>query len=349
MLRRMAERLLFSAAATLDETVAAAVEARSQSSGGPRVARSHPTTMAFLESIARQYPAEPSRDLFPPPAPIVPIERPLRERSEARVTDLCWPSGYRPFLSAYADRFLASPANREARARLFLRGSPRPVAILVHGYFAGHLGVEEWFWPLSGLDAIGLDAALFVMPFHGKRAEQGRTIPEFPSADPRKTIEGFRQAVHDLRGLIAWLRAQGHPRVGLMGMSLGGYLAALTATIEADLQFLVPVIPLACLADFALERGTLSADPEQARMEHAALERLYRLVSPLSLPSLVAPERVLLVGARADRITPIAHARRLAAHFGAPIQAWRGGHLLQLGRRRGFERVLEAVEGWIRN
>jgi predicted alpha/beta hydrolase family esterase len=55
------------------------------------------------------------------------------------------------------------------------------------------------------------------------------------------------------------------------------------------------------------------------------------------------PERVLVIGARSDRVTPISHARRLATHFSAPLIAFRGGHLLQIGRRESFERVYELL------
>ncbi len=68
---------------------------------------------------------------------------------------------------------------------------------------------------------------------------------------------------------MAWLRQEEHPEVGVMGMSLGGYTAALLATVESGLSFCVPVIPLASLADFAREQGQLSAAPELAAEEHA--------------------------------------------------------------------------------
>jgi predicted alpha/beta hydrolase family esterase len=131
--------------------------------------------------------------------------------------------------------------------------------------------------------------------------------------------------------------------VGLFGMSLGGYTAALAATVEPELAFLVPLVPLASLADFAREQGSLSAPPAQARLEHELLERIYRPISPLSLPSRIASERALVIGARSDRVTPIAHARRLATHFSAPLIAFRGGHLLQIGRRESFERVYDLL------
>jgi len=182
--------------------------------------------------------------------------------------------------------------------------------------------------------------ALFTLPFHGLRADPlRRGPPEFPGADPRFSNEGFRQVIGDLRNFVHWLKEQGHPEVGVMGMSLGGYTAALLATVEAELSFCIPVIPLASLADFAREQGELSAASEAEAEEHALLERIYRVVSPLERTPRIAPSRTLVVAAKADRITPVAHARRLAAHFGSPLVSWHGGHLLQLGRDACFRRV----------
>jgi dipeptidyl aminopeptidase/acylaminoacyl peptidase len=126
-------------------------------------------------------------------------------------------------------------------------------------------------------------------------------------------------------------------------MSLGGYTAALLATVEPRLDFVVPVIPLSSLGDFAREQGSLSPVPEEAAAQHALLESIYRRVSPVARPALVPPERCLVLAAKADRVTPAAHARRLSVHLRAPLQSFYGSHLLQLGRAEAFERVLELM------
>jgi dipeptidyl aminopeptidase/acylaminoacyl peptidase len=169
-------------------------------------------------------------------------------------------------------------------------------------------------------------------------------VPEFPGEDPRVNVEGFRHALFDLQSLVSWLLAQGHPRVGAIGMSLGGYTAALLATAEPRLDFVVPVIPLSSLGDFAREQGSLSPLPEEAEQQHALLESIYRRVSPVARPSLVPPERCLVIAAKADRVTPAAHARRLSVHLRAPLHSFYGGHLLQLGRAETFERVIELMQ-----
>jgi pimeloyl-ACP methyl ester carboxylesterase len=342
----MKERLLGGAAVMLDRAVTLAVEAQSRSGRGPRIAVSHAASVAFLERLALETPSQPSLELFAEPPVITPALRRVRGERDSGVFDVTWPSQYSPRLDSFLERYTRTRENQFGALRWFRSNSarPRPVVLIVHGYMSGAFPIEERLWPLDTLDALGFDVALFVLPFHGLRADPKRgLVPEFPGSDPRMSIEGFLHAIFDLRSCVRWFKANGHPLVGLFGMSLGGYTAALAATVEPELAFLVPVVPLASLADFAREQGSLSALPAQAALEHQLLERIYRPISPLSLPSRVAPERVLVIGARSDRVTPISHARRLATHFSAPLIAFRGGHLLQIGRRESFERVYDLL------
>jgi pimeloyl-ACP methyl ester carboxylesterase len=254
------------------------------------------------------------------------------------VVDATWPSAITPFDPALSERYLAVAENRTAAARLFVHGDrPRPAAILVHGYRFGHFAVEERVWPVARLFALGFDVALAVLPFHAVRARPGP--PLFPSSDPRITVEGLRQAVFDLGTLAALLRDRGAPAVGVMGMSLGAYASALLATLEPGLAFLVPIIPVASLADMARDGGRFVGTPAERVQQHEALEAAYRVASPLARPSLVAPARSLVLAGEADRVTPIAHARRLAAHLGADLVTFPGGHLVQVGRDAAFAKV----------
>ena len=115
--------------------------------------------------------------------------------------------------------------------------------------------------------------------------------------------------------------------------------AVRVATVEAELAFAIPIIPLASLADFARDQGRLGSGAHETGIQHRALDAAHRVVSPLARVPLVPGERMLVVAARADRITPPAHARRIAHHFGAPLESWHGGHLLQFGRAEKFRRI----------
>jgi pimeloyl-ACP methyl ester carboxylesterase len=248
--------------------------------------------------------------------------------------EISWPSGYEPWSAALPEavspHFAPSSANARGWARRYLAGrDPGPAVIAVHGYGAGRLAVEPFLWPIRAWRRRGLDVVLPVLPFHGRRAVQ-RGAPIFPASDPRLTHEGFRQAVHDLTALIAWLRGVGHGPIGLVGMSMGGYTAALLATLLPELAYVVLVIPLSSIADIARAHGRLG-EGSGADALHAALEAVYRPSSPFARPSVVPPDRVFAVAARGDRITGVAQAERLAGHFSAPLSVVRGGHILQYG------------------
>ena len=343
MIGRVARRVLGSAAGAVDRAATLAVQARNNVRRSTAKAESTGVEqrVTLLQGFAESYPDSLGDDFFLPPRRISPVARELpNELGFAQALDLSWASDYPPFVPAVAERYARTTENHAAGVRLLASGEKRPVAILIHGYMAGSYQVEQRLWPMQRLRRSGYDVALFTLPFHGVRASAARRgAPEFPGADPRFSNEGFRQVISDLRNFVYWLREQGHPEIGVMGMSLGGYTAALLATVEAGLSFCVPVIPLASLADFAREQGELSRAPEVEAREHALLERIYRLVSPLERRPLIAPARTLVVAAKADRITPVAHARKLAAHFGSQLVSWHGGHLLQLGRNAAFRRV----------
>lgn len=266
--------------------------------------------------------------------------RAIGERGD--VFDVRWQSGYQPLAAdpEVLARMESRAENRWAHARLWLhRDGPRPTALLLHGYLGGSYAVEERAWPVRWMfDRLGLDLALPVLPHHGPRGA-ARRRPLFPSSDPRITIEGFRQAVWDLISLRRGLTERGAPAVGVMGMSLGGYTTALASTADPELAFAVPFIPLASIADIARDGGRLVGLPSQRREQHEALERAHAPVSPFTRPSQVDPTAALVIAGRADRITPVAHAKKLAAHLDAPLHVFDGGHLLQIGRDEGFREV----------
>jgi pimeloyl-ACP methyl ester carboxylesterase len=338
---RAARALIGQAAAAVDRAATAAAYAQSRRARRRSAERlGHAERLDALARLALLYPANDGA-FFREPRPCAMQTTPVRSLADGgRVVDMRWPSRYVPYLPDLAARY-DRPENRHAGARMFLHPEPGPAAVLVHGYLSGHFGVEERTWPVRWFyEELGLDLALFVLPFHGCRAISGRRrAPPFPGSDPRMSNEGFRQAIDDARDLFAWLEARGCPATGIMGMSLGGYTTALAATVHPTLAFAVPVIPLASIADFAREQRRLGGTPAETELEHRALDAVHQVVSPLHRPPLVEPKRTLVIAAENDRITPIRHAQRLASHFGAELDTWPGGHLLQFGRGDAFRRI----------
>ncbi len=342
----MIRTLLTSAAATFDSAIGSAVLLRRPRlrSGDPE-ALGHDERVARLSELQSIYDRpehyEENASFFPQALAISPTMTPVRTISgpgPGKVVDITWPSQFDVVCEAVREKYLAHPKNLRGAARLFLHENPaRPVAILVHGYLCGQYPLEERIWPVQWLFERGLDVALFVLPFHAIRTDE--RSPKFPGGDPRITNEGFRQAIYDLRTLSAYLRERGAESIGIMGMSLGGYTTSLLATLEESLAFAIPIIPLASIADIAKNAGRFTGSPEEQAQQFAGLEAVHRAVSPLARRPRMDGDRVLILAAQGDKITPVDHAQRLAEHFNAPLETFHGGHILQFGRADAFRSV----------
>jgi len=337
-------RLLKTAASGFDVAVVRFVQQFSRRRGGN--GPSHADRLALLAQTVCTYQGVTPDAFFAPPPPARIAERPVRRLPGGEVVDLTWESGGGPHDAVGREAYLQFEENRIAHARLLRHATPAPTIVCLHGYRAGVHRFEEVAWRARWLySALGLDVALVTLPFHALRAPRGRFNPVFPSMRTDRTVEGFGQAVWDVRALIAWLRGRGAPRLGIAGMSLGGYTAALLATIEPRLDWVILFIPLADLTDVAVEHEALRGEsiPEPVRV---AGKSALRLVRPLARAPVVPGNRMLVIAAEGDRITATGtHADRLAAHFAAPLVTFPGGHLLQFGRREG----LRAMESLIRS
>lgn len=340
-MRSAARRLLGAAASGFDIAVRRAMLA---SPGGIKRANTlrHEVRLSLLARLTKRYAKTGAGEhFFAEPPAIAPTEDVrVTKLDGTRVVDVSWPSDYRTFLPEVQEEYDRYVENRTATARMVIHDEPRPVTILIHGYLGGMHRAERRVWPMRFWKRLGMDVVLFVLPFHGRRAERRfGAKPPFPGADPRVTNEGFRQAMRDLQALVGWLEKRGHPRIGAMGMSLGGFSTSLAATLEPRLAFAIPIIPLASIAATARQNGHLGTTPEEEEAEYRALEAVYRVTSPLYRPPAIPPERMLIIAGEADRITPIVHAQNLARHFGCRLETMPGGHLMQFGRGERFRSI----------
>jgi pimeloyl-ACP methyl ester carboxylesterase len=327
----------------------------------------HAARMRALAAIGAFYAQDeflaPEGDFFPKPQAISPLitrRRALGKQGE--VVDLTWPTSFQPLWSSAASelsidrsgelaaKYQSARRNQTCHARWYRHHDKgRPCAVILHGYMAGSYAIEERIWDVPDLFHLGIDVVISVLPFHGPRRSEKRGYlpPAFPSSDPRFTIEGFRQLVCDQQALFAFLRSQGASALGVMGMSLGGYAAALLATLESDLSFLVLFVPLASIEDFARKHGRFTGSSAEQAEQYLALRAAQRVISPLARPPLIAKERVLVIEGVSDLVTGPEHAAQLASHFGAKTVRFAGGHLLHFGRSRAFRAVHELLRALV--
>ena len=280
--------------------------------------------------------------------PTPPTPSPTTQRGRKGALELWWPSHYEPLDEEIAEQYMETPFNHTVRARLLpttrgggLAAKRPPAVIFIHGYRGGALDMEQALWPLSAWLDRGYDVGLIVLPHHGPRKRPDASRPLYPGFDPRLTIEGLRQAVWDTRAMIAWLLDRGAPHVGVCGMSLGGLVNALIFGAEPELSFGVPTVPLTSFVAWGEDHGTLLGEGAQQKRYREALQRVTRVIDPLSRPSLLPPERVAVVAGKNDRINRLHHARSVAAHTGGDLVQIPGGHLLQFGIKGAFSDLAE--------
>jgi pimeloyl-ACP methyl ester carboxylesterase len=200
------------------------------------------------------------------------------------------------------------------------------------------LMAREWF-------RRGLDVVLLTLPFHGARTpDTARFSGErFARADVAELNAAAHRAISEVRIAVRWLRSLADVPVGLLGLSLGGYLAATVAGLEPDLDFVIPIVPPACFGDLAWRFFASSRPASDARATALTYEELrtaFRVHSPLTYPLRIPRERALIVAGRGDRVVPPEHPYALWRHWGEPSIHWfRGSHLAPFGRRG----IIEAV------
>lgn len=268
--------------------------------------------------------------LFAPPPPLTDIQiHPVSQRGRT-YERFVFDSGYAPEEGDPGrERWLSYTANEQVYGLMLRHSEPRPWLVCIHGTEMGRAALDLTLfraWHLH--DDLGLNIVIPVLPQHGPRA---RGLPKgkaFPGEEILDDGHFAAQAVWDVRRLLAWIRAQ-EPgqRIGLNSISMGGYVAALVASIDDDLTCAVLGVPVADLVELlARHAGSRRGDPRLRVVELAA--PLGRMVSPLSLTPKVPMAGRFIYGGVADRLVhPHEQVVRLWEHWGRPEIVWyRGGH-----------------------
>jgi pimeloyl-ACP methyl ester carboxylesterase len=236
------------------------------------------------------------------------------------------------------------PMNGRVRVRLFPVNRDAPAVIMLHALMsASDKGYRFW---ARRFNALGWNAAFVHLPFHYSRRPPGHLNGELCfTADLVLTGDTLRQAVVEVRQLLAWLRAQGSRQFGLLGTSYGGWVAALLAALEPDLRFLVLLAPIVNVG-YALYEGptswTLRGQLVRAGLERAMVDRHAHLSSPLEAsPAGNAAERTLIVGGAFDRIVPMVDLVALR-------DAWPGSELVALPQAHFGYSMIPRAMAWLR-
>lgn len=238
--------------------------------------------------------------------------RPLRHET------MTFASGFRPrAIEPRAAQWPENDRNDTVSVRILRRpGSQAPWVICLHGFGMGASRFDlAVLWATYLHSKLGFNVALPVSPLHGVRREAGDG--QLLSLDLTAMLHGITQAIWDIRRLVSWIRGSTDAPVGVYGVSLGGFLATLLAGLE-PLDAVAAALPFTDVLELLERHGP----PDEYRDVIGSPEArdTFRVTSPLALPPVVAPDRLSLFAARADRLIPIEQSRALG-------HAWQGGHV----------------------
>jgi hypothetical protein len=177
---------------------------------------------------------------------------------------------------------------------------------------------------------MGLNVVSYVMPLHGPRRSGSLMATELFSGGIANLIHGEAQAMWDLRRIVGWIRRQGGDRIGVHGLSLGGYTTALLSTLVDDLSCIVAGIPATDFIDLFRHHMPPDYGPVPSKLSAfwGGARRILRVVSPLAMTPRVPREGRFIFAGLVDRLVPPVVARSLWEHWDKPEILWyEGSHV----------------------
>lgn len=275
-----------------------------------------------------------------------------KEMRGLRYEHLSFESGYEPPAAAPGrERWLSYAKNRRGHAWVLRDGAePRPWLVCIHGLGMGFPLLDFPAFEAERLHReLGHNLLFPVLPLHGPRKVGLRSGDRFIGGELLDTVFAEAQAMWDIRRLLSWARADAAESVGIYGISLGGYSAALLAGLDDDLACVIAGVPA---VDFLRGESRLSVPETRRELERRGLEwgqveELMRSISPLALQPLLPRERCFIYAGTVDRLVTADQPRDLWTHWGEPQLAWYHGSHLSFRREPAVRKLVDrALREW---
>jgi dienelactone hydrolase len=253
-------------------------------------------------------------------------------------------SGYEPHAGEPGrERWLSYTGNNREYGLMLRHRRPRPWLVCVHGAEMGRAALDPILFRAWHLHSdLGLNVVLPVLPMHGPRA---RSLPKgvtFPSEDVLNQVHGVAQAVWDIRRLLSWIRSQQpDSMIGLNGISLGGYLTSLVASLDDSISCAILGVPAVDLVELVDRHAYLSGHDALGQTMRLA-KPIGRMISPFALTPRVPMQGRFIYAGIADRLVhPRDQVTRLWQHWGRPQIHWYSGGHTGFFRSRPVQRFID--------
>ncbi|MFB2350346.1 alpha/beta hydrolase [Priestia megaterium] len=201
----------------------------------------------------------------------------------------------------------------------------KPNVIFVHGWrMKGFDRVKKIFHD-SIMNNLGWNMYYYTLPYHLERQPEASLYSgEFMvSANINRTVESTRQAIVDLRALIQWMKNNKQGPVIIIGVSLGGFISNLVATLESEIDALVSIFysnRLSYSIWNTIPGKYIRRDLESHGVNYNDLVKYWELVEPNQALPKINKENILLISAKHDQYVHIQDADLLWESWGKPTR-----------------------------
>lgn len=181
--------------------------------------------------------------------------------------------------------------------------------------FTGHRGAKHELLGIgSGLWRAGNNVLLFDFRGCGESDPAPLSVGHNEQADARAAVRFARECLPDAR-------------IGIIGYSMGGALAILTAATDPAVRAVVADSAYASLREVVAHAYRRRRVPAQVLALSDALNHWrygypFAALRPVSVVGAIAPRPLLIIHGSADMVTPVAQARQLYAAAGDPKELW---------------------------
>ncbi|MCG5432084.1 prolyl oligopeptidase family serine peptidase [Mycobacterium sp. MYCO198283] len=265
---------------------------------------------------------------------------PVAERmAHGRVHNIRFASSFEAVNPAMREQWRGYGRNNVVHAQHWRHeDGPRPTLCVIHGFMGSAYLFNGQFFALPWFYRSGYDVLLYQLPFHGARAERFSPFSGYGyfSHGMAGLSEAVAQAVYDFRSVVDYLEFTGVDRIALTGMSLGGYTAALLATVEDRLQAVIPNVPVVTpesAFDEWFPANLLVALGRKLTGTHDEQVAASAFHSPLNYAPVVDKDRLLIITGLGDRLAPPEQAELLWEHWDRCAFHWfPGNHIVHVSQ-----------------
>ncbi len=308
----------------------------------PNASRADRDALGFYGDLAAAKDPELS---FPAPTELPRVAtRPANPVAEwtahGHVENIKFTSSFEAVNPALRDRRRGYTCNNVVHAQHWRHDDgPHPTLCLIHGFMGSAYLFNGLFFSLPWFYRSGYDVLLYTLPFHGRRAE--RYSPFSGHGYFAHGFAGFceamAQAVYDFRSVLDYLEHTAVDRIALTGMSLGGYTAALLASVDDRIQAVIPNVPVVTpdrtVDEWFPANKVVALRNRLAGTDSSLAGAATMYSSPLNYRPLPAKERRLIIAGLGDRLAPPEQAEMLWKHWDRCAFHWfPGNHVLHVSQ-----------------